>query len=93
MPSPDGKKSLQASADSSRTPLDRWLVRLITAVAVVVGGSVLFLMIGGMWGLAFLAFAVVLWRWGEDHILPWMFFIVVAGGLVWLIANLLGYSL
>ena len=93
MPSTDARTPLpNGSTTGSRNKVDQGLIWLMSGFAVAVS-LFLFFLCGGIWVLAFIAFAWVLWKWGEDHILPWMFALSVFGGAVCLVAYLLGTPL
>jgi len=88
MPSAHKKMQWRNACLSTSPPRnDRWLRRLLIALAVALG-LVIFVACGGLYLLGFVAFLVVLHKWGESHILPWLFFISVVGGVLALLGIL-----
>lgn len=61
---------------------DSFVLKKVLISLSIALGIFVFLACGGLWLIGFLIFAAILWKWGENNILPWMFFIsVVVGAL------------
>jgi hypothetical protein len=64
-----------------RSRVDTALISIYKAISATIIAFAVYAVLG-VYGIAFAVFAVIMLLWGEDVLLPWMFFLGLVGSVL-----------